>query len=141
MFKEEIHRADILIAKVLKEFELYAKGMLSAIDGLVQRKDTENLMHFWHEATEHSQAYIKAQQYIAALVDVLQSIAIAFDSKNVKNQSLLYLKANIRWNMSGHSAFVVVMSDIYETIRTADEDKNTKWIAPTSFERVTNKYW
>jgi len=40
------------------------------------------------------------------------------------------------------SAFVVVLSDIYNVIRTANNNKSsTVWSAPVTFERSTTKYW
>jgi len=36
---------------------------------------------------------------------------------------------------------VVVLSDIYQAIRSASESPNAKWVAPASFERETTKYW
>ena len=48
-----------------------------------------------------------------------------------------------------HSSIVLVLNDLYELVRQGDERKemlanpgeNKKWVAPSSFERTTSKYW
>ncbi|CAB9505437.1 Vacuolar transporter chaperone 4 [Seminavis robusta] len=111
----------------------------------------EGVILSWRVKTEELvDACLKLQRFANQNKELLEEIGTYADEK-LGTSCLVSLKRRFSqapWKTGPNSALIVVLSDIYDMIRTAEERQRSgataagsKWVAPTSFERATTKYW
>jgi SPX domain protein involved in polyphosphate accumulation/uncharacterized membrane protein YidH (DUF202 family) len=156
LFEAELHRVTKTILSQLESQELSAKALLSNIEAVVNNMamiNSETTKSFRIRANELAEMCLKLQRFVATNASILTNVALVADSE-IKASCIEFLKRRLSvspWIEGPNSALVVVLSDIYEEIRKAEAHLITatsaatgnddKWVAPSSFERSTTKYW
>lgn len=112
----------------------------------------EAMIHSWRvKAEELADGSLKLQRFATQNKEKLEAIGTCADEK-LQTSCVVALKrlfAMAPWKTGPNSALIVVLSDIYQVSRTAQElirkdgsvDDESHWVAPSSFERKTSKYW
>jgi SPX domain protein involved in polyphosphate accumulation/uncharacterized membrane protein YidH (DUF202 family) len=112
----------------------------------------EGMIHSWRvKAEELADGCLELQRFATQNKEKLEAIGTCADEK-LQTSCVVALKrrfAMAPWKTGPNSALIVVLSDIYQVIRTAQElirkdgsvDDESHWVAPSSFERRTSKYW
>lgn len=101
-------------------------------------------------------SYKALEKYVANMTSALAKLAAAVDEKNydcfrqrrsaLQSSAVVLLPRELD-GANRSSAFLVVLSDIFEVVRSATSRQGklggqpSKWVAPSSFQRATSKYW
>ena len=135
------HTVESKVRALLLHTDALAKSTSPSIDAAVglrakARALSEELLHL------HKQTEVDAQEFrrIAALAD--RRLCAGRDFEEMTDRRF----ESSPWAVDQiGGSIVVLLSDVYSAIReleTKSEVKDDKeWVAPTSFERVTTKYW
>jgi SPX domain protein involved in polyphosphate accumulation len=153
VFEQEMRRVMRFVDDYQNNLEFTAKSLLTNAEVTVEQvsKHELNGHTMIHELSQQMEDLVESclelQNFLTkarlALLDVAQKADAQLKSQctNLVNSSL---KNNI------NSVLVVVASDIYAAIRSAEKKLNRKvsaseddgvWKAPSSFQRSTTKYW
>lgn len=111
---------------------------------------TDVIQSWRYKTDELVDACLKLQQFATQNKETLEEIGTLADEK-LQTACVGSLKrrfASAPWKTGPNSSLIVVLSDIYSAIRTAEDQvhsgaskDDSQWIAPSSFERKTTKYW
>jgi SPX domain protein involved in polyphosphate accumulation len=147
LFEGECDRVTRTIQSQLDSQELSAKAVLSNIGAVVKYNYSDASMKgFRAKAGELADMCLKLQRFVARNAEILTEIASRAD-REIGTYTMIFLHRKLAvapWVEGPNSALVVVLSDIYEDIRKAEDmskAKDSTWVAPSSFERSTTKYW
>lgn len=147
LFEAELDRVTTTIQSQLDSQELSGKALLSNIGAVVKHNYSDEAMKgFRAKAAELGDMALKLQRFVARNAEIFTEIGSKAD-REIGTSSMVFLKRKLAyppWVEGPNSALVVVLSDIYEDIRKAEaasKAKDSKWVAPSSFERSTTKYW
>jgi SPX domain protein involved in polyphosphate accumulation/uncharacterized membrane protein YidH (DUF202 family) len=151
MFQADLSRVTVYIKSEQESQELSAKAFLSNIDTIVSKSGGDISKTLRLQAEDLVKANVGLERFITRNQAVLQDIAtyaneVLGTSCVTKLQRLLQRRFTMVPWKGPNSALVVVLSDIYEVIRAAEQpsqqaDDQEQWEAPSSFERSTTKYW
>ena len=142
LFQTQVSRFIKFFQSEQPKFEMMAKFMLGEIvDSKDYEQATDDNVALLRKVQALSEAYKESDRHAARTARVLLMMAQAADQKLQTTSCLTFLQPELKEGLTSHSAFVVVLSDIYQAIRSASESPNAKWVAPASFERETTKYW
>jgi hypothetical protein len=142
LFRTQVSRFIKIFQSEQPKFEMMAKFMLVEI---IVSKDKEQATNddvgLLRKVQALSEAYKESEWHAAGTARSLGRVAQAADQKLQTTSCFSLLQSELKEELTSHSAFVVVLSDIYQAIRSASERPSAKWVAPTTFERETTKYW
>ena len=148
LFEAELERVAKTITTQQEAQELSAKALLTNSDAILasdDEKTTEALKPLRAKADELSNMVLKLQRFIARNAEVLAQVGANADKEiGTTCMALLSRRFSLAPWKSANTAVVVVLSDIYEDLRNAEaknKKKDSTWVAPSSFERSTTKYW
>jgi SPX domain protein involved in polyphosphate accumulation len=134
LFQIQVSRVVKYIVSEQIKHEMAAKTLLEDMI----KVGTKPHAYFLEKVNDLVVSYKILERYAFDMTKVLSKMAVGTSSQALlKNETEAVNKA---------SAFIVVLSDIYEAIRAATKKEqvgssSTKWVAPTTFERSTTKYW
>jgi len=126
------------------EHEMQAKALLAT--AVAQVEEPKVASDVLEQVSNLSASFETAARDAADQIRQLEKIAVAAAGKqgnesspSTSLESILQKEVKkIVWS----SAFLVVISDVYETIRSAKgQEAPQKWAAPATFQRKTTKYW
>jgi len=149
-FETEASRLIHFITTEKTTHEMKAKSLLEEIVNEVGGAQQLPNAVFWQTAKSLADSYKlsfqRLDKHIAKKAKTLREIAAQADQKLGRSSSLALLEGKLGPNADiSSSTFVAVLSDIYEAVRSAESHQNDisnkKWVAPTTFERKTIKYW
>lgn len=124
-------------------YEMQAKALLATV--VVQVKELTKSSEFLVQAQHLAGSYLRAEREARSRIGQLEKLAVAAEEKlgsTTTKPSPVSIVQEEAQKLVWSSNFVVVLSDIYEAIRSAKGAKVAKqWIAPATFERQTIKYW
>jgi len=142
LFQTQVSRFIKFFQSEQPKFEMMAKFMLGEIvDSKDYEQATDDNVALLRKVQALSEAYKESEWQTASTARVLVMMAQSADQKLQTTSCLTFLQPELKEGLTSHSAFVVVLSDIYQAIRSASESPNAKWVAPATFERETTKYW
>jgi len=160
-FDNELRRLECVLMNHRNTIDSSAEALLKDADGLSRRKEHGKLSG--SDLSQQIDSLRTQAQY-------LQTKTLKIIQEATKNQTELHriaLRADARlhtscaddasrefskepWTDKGSAGHIVkLLSDIFTLIRKIEHDddnedknkNNDEWVAPTSFERVTTKYW
>ena len=145
---------DYVVTENIKH-EMSAKAILAdLIKQQSQQRGEPVSQKFLQAVAELVDSYKVLEKNIANMNNVLANAAGEVDEKSDQSSttqaSAVVLLQRELDGANRSSAFFVVLSDIYELVRVAsatqsklDEElpSSSKWVAPSTFERATSKYW
>lgn len=154
-FANELDRVSKNLAEAGQDIEDGVRALLSRVDGAAPaaaadlRSRAEGLSRCSLRLQAQKSADATEFRRLAALSDLLlgmQAVAVTSGPNAMVEERL----RSYPW-MDGGDGAVVLLSDVYTTIRELEETSCQKtgegrggdgvWVAPSSFERVTTKYW
>ena len=157
-FQHQVARVvDYAVTEKIKH-EMLAKALLAELIAQQAQQQQPVSQEYLQKVGRLVDSYKVLEKYVANMTNVLTSMAREVDEKKNHDSSQQWRSATqlsaVGWlqrEMDGanrSSAFLVVLSDIYEVVRVAAAanggeapSSSSKWVAPTSFQRSTSKYW
>lgn len=146
MFEAELSRITDYVIGQHEYQERSAKALLANAFTVVDRASANSndlLLGLRHQANDQLQLCLKLRRFAKKNTEILSEIAQYADSQLGSTCSVL-LRHQQRRFPDADSALTVLFSDIYATIHAAEtnqEAEGDKWVAPSTFERTTTKYW
>lgn len=162
LWDTETSRIGDFVISQQQHLEFAAKSLLNNIEaaldqvfdkaiGLKERNKCSDMIQcFRLKADELVDSCINLQRFAVYNRNMLEQVGQTADEA-LGTTCLTYLDTNCSqapWKSGPESILIVVLSDIYDAIRTAEDDlekgsagTSQQWVAPTSFERSTTKYW
>eukprot|EP00977_Amphora_coffeiformis_P024034 scaffold14974_cov195-Amphora_coffeaeformis.AAC.41 len=150
-FEEELHRVLRVVDYYQNDLEFTAKALLTSAEVAVEQVSTSQDGHkMVHELAQKMDDLVdgclELQNFVTKNRWALLNVAQKADEQ-LKTQCALRVFNSLKSNLN--SVLVIVASDIYTAIRTAEKKLNDKtageedgvWKAPSSFQRSTTKYW
>lgn len=146
-FQMQVSRVVGFIVSEKISHEMFAKALL---EDLIRQPHQQSISaEFLQKVDGLTASYIILEKYAANMTNVLTKMARKADQKRRSPSSVTLLKREME-GVNKSSTFFVVLSDIYQLIRTAQEastkpsikgGSSDKWVPPLSFERKSMKYW
>jgi len=156
VFDRELRRLGGILSNLQLTTELSAEALLKDADGLSRRKEhgklsgsslAQEVDSLQQQAKNLQKQTLKRLKETMKNQNELQRLALKADSK-LKTSCMDECEREFSknpWSDSASAGHIVkLLSDIFSLIRKIEEDeeeKDGKWVAPQSFERVTTKYW
>jgi hypothetical protein len=136
-FEKEVKSIVQLLNAEQIRHEMMAKALLKDI--LSQSKVPDGPVNMM--ADKLGASYKRVELHAAEACKCLGKIA--FEADKALGTSCLSLLERSLGDAEASTAFIVVLSDIYDAGRAANkvQDGKPKWEAPAAFERETTKYW
>jgi len=148
-FQMQVSRVVGFIVSEKINHEMFAKALLEDLLKQPLQPQQSISAEFLQKVEGLAASYKILEKYAANMTDVLIKMARKADLKLQTTSAAALLQREME-GANKSSSFIVVLGDIYQFIRTAQEAStkpaikdgpSDKWVAPSSFERKTAKYW
>ena len=149
---------DYVVTENIKH-EMSAKAILADLIAEQSQQQKPVSQEYLQKVSGLVESYKALEKYVANMTSALAKLATEVDEKNyacsrqrrsaLQSSAVVLLPRELD-GANRSSAFLVVLSDIYEVVRSAtarqsklggETPSSSKWVAPSSFERATSKYW
>lgn len=144
-FTAELKRISNALKQQSKSTKSTALVLLKEVDGLSHSKNTSpDLSKVKNDASSIHSSALQLNQVANEVITELLSIANKADTKLGTTSALEVDRYLTKDDMSS-GTILILLSDIYSLIRSVEESNVKKddgfWVAPSSFERITTKFW
>jgi len=156
-FDSEIKRVSNALYNLLQSAESVAAALLKDANGLMtkfSRKSMDpsalakELSRIKREGLSLQDRVLRLKQITRQNADELTRIALEADAKlgtAVLNETERYFQKEPWADDVSSGNIVIFLSDIFSILRDIEDSRKEQdgkgWVAPSSFERVTTKYW
>jgi SPX domain protein involved in polyphosphate accumulation len=147
LFEAELSRFTEYVVGQHAHQERSAKALLANAFTLVEDSTTETSSHLLqglrHQADEQLQTCLLLRRFSKKNAETLTEVAQCADQQ-LGTTCVILLLHQKRQLPGADSGLPVVFGDIYATLHAAETKQQVtddKWVAPSSLERTTIKYW
>ena len=144
-FTAELKRVSNALQRQRQSTESTALVLLKEVDDLSRSKNiSPDLSKVKNDANSIQSSALQLNQVANEVKNELIRISTEADQKLGTTSALEVDRYLTKDDMSS-GPILIILSDIYSIIRSIEESnvkkEDGKWVAPTSFERITTKFW